>query len=338
MPRLEPQPGEVIDRGEHLSFHFDGESYPAHPGDTIASALAASGVEIFSRSFKYHRPRGLLCAAGKCPNCLVNVNGVPTVRACTQAVGPGDRVTSQHRWPSLKWDLLSLIEKFDRYMPVGFYYKTLYKPRLAWRLAEPLIRRLAGLGQLDTAAETNGHGQQEHLHTEMVVVGGGPAGLSAARAAAQAGVQVLLVDDQPQLGGHLRFEGRGLPEPASSEKPAGFEMARQLADQVRGEALIQTLNPAVAFGGYEGNLIGVASGHRMYQVRASQIVLTSGCHQYPDTFENNDLPGIVLGTGLLRLMHLYAVRPERGLSWWPATRVAWSWPWPFSGWASRWRR
>ena len=314
MSRLDPQPGEVIDRTQHLRFQFDGGTFQAHPGDTIGSALAASGIDIFSRSFKYHRPRGLLCVSGECPNCLMNVNGIPNVRVCTEPVCQGDRITSQHNWPSLQWDLFSLIEKFDRYLPVGFYYKTLSKPRLAWKMAEPLIRRLAGLGVLDITREEISHCQQEHLHKEIVVVGGGPAGLSAASTAAQTGVEVLLIDDQPELGGHLRFHQRPFPDPASGQARAGFQMARDLAREVRRQALIQTVNPAVAFGGYEGNLIGVAADNRLLQVRAAQIVVASGSYYYPGVFENNDLPGIMLGTGVLKLIHLYGVRPgERAL-------------------------
>ena len=239
MSRLDPQPGEVIDRRLDLRFQFDGKTFQAHPGDTIGSALAASGTDIFSRSFKYHRPRGLLCVSGKCPNCLMNVNGVPNVRVCAEPVRQGDRITSQHRWPSLRWDLFSVIEKFDRFLPVGFYYKTLFKPRFAWRMAEPLIRRLAGLGVLEIRKEEISHCQQEHLHTEIVVVGGGPAGLSAASAAAETGAEVLLIDDQPELGGHLRFHQRPFPDPTSGEPRAAFEIARDLAHEVQGQALIR---------------------------------------------------------------------------------------------------
>ena len=309
MPRLAPQPGEVIDRRLDLRFQFDGKTFQAHPGDTIGSALAASGTDIFSRSFKYHRPRGLLCVSGKCPNCLMNVNGVPNVRVCAEPIRQGDRITSQHRWPSLRWDLFSAIEKFARFLPVGFYYKTLFKRPFAWRMAEPLIRRLAGLGELDISNEKIAHSQQEHLHTEIVVVGGGPAGLSAARAAAETGAEVLLIDDQPELGGHLRFHQRPFPDPTSGEPRAGFEIARDLAHEVQGQALIQTVHPAVAFGGYEGNLIGVATDSRLLQLRAAEIVVASGSYEHPSVFENNDLPGIMLGTGVLRLIHLYGVLP-----------------------------
>ena len=176
MNRLDPQPEEVIDRSRLVSFLFESRTVEAHPGDTIGSALSASGINIFSRSFKYHRPRGLFCTTGKCPNCLMNVNGVPNVRACAEPVRPGDRVKSQHCWPSLRWDALSLIEKFDFLLPVGFYYKSLIRPRFLWKLAEPLLRRLAGLGNLSHRREESPKYLHEYLYTSVAVVGGGPAG------------------------------------------------------------------------------------------------------------------------------------------------------------------
>ncbi len=206
MKRLGPKPGEILDRSRRLSFRFDGKSCEAYPGDTVASALLASGVKIFSRSFKYHRPRGLLCVSGNCPNCLMNVNGTPNVRTCTRPVQEGDQVTSQHCWPSPRWDLLSLIERLDALMPVGFYYKTLIRPRLMWRLAEPVIRRLAGLGSLKHSTGEPAHYEHEHRHTEIVVAGGGATGMAAALAAAEAGAQVVLVESETKLGGRLRSQ------------------------------------------------------------------------------------------------------------------------------------
>src|SRR5579872_6339936 len=192
MPRrLDPHPSEVVDRNQKINFRFEGKSYTAFSGETIGSALCAAGVEIFSRSFKYHRPRGLLCVEGKCPNCLMSVNGAPNVRICTEPVREGDVVEPQHCWPSPRHDFLSLIEKFDFLLPVGFYYKTLYKHRFLWKLAEPVIRRLAGLGSWAKDTDHQTHYDHEYLHTDIAIIGGGPAGLAAAKAAASAGVDVL---------------------------------------------------------------------------------------------------------------------------------------------------
>ena len=127
--RLEAQPGEAIDRSASVEFEFDGRRVRAFRGDTVASALYAQGTRVFSRSFKYHRPRGLLCCSGDCPNCLVTVGEEPNVRACTRAVEPGLQVRSQNTWPSLGFDLLSLLDRMHWLMPVGFYYKASTVPR-----------------------------------------------------------------------------------------------------------------------------------------------------------------------------------------------------------------
>ena len=311
MMRLDRQPAEVIDRSRRCSFQFEGKTIDAYPGDTIASALRAAGMEIFSRSFKYHRPRGLLCVSGKCPNCLMNVNGTPNVRVCTEPARQDDCVTSQHCWPSLGRDLFSLIEKFDFLLPVGFYYKTLIRPRFLWKWAEPVIRRMAGLGRLDLSADSDIHYEHDHLHTELAVVGGGPAGISAARTAAEAGREVVLIDDQPQLGGHLRFQQREFQDPGSGDRKPGFQMARDLDRELARNPGIRVLNPALAFGLYEGKLLAVAMGRSLIHVRAGQIVLATGSYEYPSLFENNDLPGIMLGSGALKLVHGYGVRPGK---------------------------
>ncbi len=311
MPRLDPQPNEIIDRRRRISFRFEGKTYSAYEGDTIGSALLASGVEIFSRSFKYHRPRGLLCFSGKCPNCLMNVNGIPNVRVCTEPVHEGDCVTSQHCWPSLQWDMFSWIEKFDFLLPVGFYYKTLFKPRFLWKLAEPIIRRMAGLGTLGPLLEEHSGYEHAHLHTELAVVGGGPAGLAAARAGAEAGIEVVLVDDQPELGGHLRLHQRDFPAPDSGQPKPAYQIALELAGQVRKNPRIQVFNPAVALGGYEGGLLALATAKRLIHLRALQTVVATGSYEYPPLFENNDLPGVMLGMGVLKLIHLYGVKPGR---------------------------
>ena len=139
--RLPSQPVELINRKEEMRFTFEGNEYSAFKGDTIASALAASGIKIFSRSFKYHRPRGLLCCSGHCPNCLVQIGDEPNVRACRQRVAPDMIVKPQNVTPTLMWDLLAPIMRFlSPFMPVGFYYKTLYRPKWIWKVAEPLLR------------------------------------------------------------------------------------------------------------------------------------------------------------------------------------------------------
>ena len=307
--RLDPRPTEVIDRSKAVVFEFDGRPIEGHEGDTIASALYGSGVRIFSRSFKYHRARGLMCVEGRCPNCLMTVDGVPNVRTCTEQARPGLSVQHQNAWPSAEHDALSILDRFDRLMPVGFYYKALHRPKLLWRLASPIIRRLAGLGAVDPTAVSDTRYDHEHRHADVAVVGGGPAGMSAALAAASAGATVTLIDDQPSLGGHLRYGTRsysGLPDiPESS----GYEIAARLAGEVSSHRGIEVRSGATAFGLYEGNLLGIHCGSSVVKLRAGSIVVATGSYEAPLTFDRNDLPGVMLSSGLQRLANLYGIRP-----------------------------
>ena len=190
--RLPAQSSQQVDRESDLTFYCEGRPVRAFPGDTVASALLAQGRTIFSRSFKYHRPRGLLCCSGDCPNCLMEIDGKPNQRACRVPVHEGLSARSQNAWPSVDHDILRVIERFDRMLPIGFYYKTLYKPRLLWRVAEPIIRRLAGLGRVSKKASTEEY-EHRYEHVDVLVVGGGPAGIEAARYAVSTGASVLLV-------------------------------------------------------------------------------------------------------------------------------------------------
>ncbi len=201
--------GARIDRSRVLRFTFDGKVVEAHPGDTVGSALHAAGQTTLSRSFKYHRPRGLLCCAGQCPNCLVDVDGSPGVRACTEPVREGMTVTPQNAWPSLGFDALRAVDRVGGpFTPPGFYYKMLIRPRAAWRLAEPMIRRVAGLGRLDPGAtERRWRTDYRRRHCDVLVVGGGIAGLAAAVRAAGLGADVGLADDGAEPGGRCLWSG-----------------------------------------------------------------------------------------------------------------------------------
>ena len=295
--RLDPRPSQLVDRSSVLDFTFGGRRIAAHPGDTVASALYASGVRVYSRSFKYHRPRGLLCVAGHCPNCLMTVDGVPNVRACTEPARAGMDVRHQNAWPSLDRDVFSVLDRFDRLMPVGFYYKALHKPRFAWRLAAPIISRLGGLGSVGGDGAAEAHYRHENRHADIAVVGGGAAGMAAALAAASAGVAVVLIDDQATLGGQLRGD------------PYDGPAVVALADEVRGNGGIAVMDDATAFGLYEGNLLGIHRGDTVLKLRARQIVVATGSYETPMTFDRNDLPGVMLTTGAQRLSRLYGVKP-----------------------------
>jgi sarcosine oxidase subunit alpha len=294
--RLPKQPSERIDRSEKVSFTFDGKRVSALGGDTIASALYAAGRRTFSRSFKYHRRRGLMCCSGHCPNCLVSVDGAPGVRACTEPAREGARVEHLNASPGLELDVMALTDVVGGpFTPPGFYYKTFIRPRRLWPLYEWVLRHAAGLGRLPkTQAERSWRTEYRRRHADVLVVGGGYAGLSAAIAAAELGADVLLADDGPEPGGRLLWEG-------------GSEQADALTARAR-ELGVELLSSASALGHYDG-LVPIWQGDTLHQVRAAQHVYATGAIEQPLVFAGNDLPGVMLSGGARRLAALYGVRP-----------------------------
>jgi sarcosine oxidase subunit alpha len=307
--RLAAAPSHQVDPSREVEFSYNGRRIKALAGDTVASAIFAAGRRIFSRSFKYHRPRGLLCCSGDCPNCIMEVDGRPNVRACRTSVREGMQVCSQNAWPSVEHDVLHLIERFDRFLPIGFYYKTLYKPRLLWKIAEPIIRRLAGLGRVRGDEQSHTKYEHRYEYIDVLIVGGGPAGMEAARHAAATGATVLLADNEPQLGGHLRYETR-LHSYQGSER-LGYEIAREMAASLRAQPNMRVLTEATAFGSYEGNLVPILQGNTLIHVRCKALIVATGCHQYPSVFRNNDLPGVMLSRAALRLINLFGIPPGK---------------------------
>jgi sarcosine oxidase, subunit alpha len=267
--RLPRQPGEVIDRSRPITFTLDGKAIDAFEGDSIASALFAGGRRVFSRSFKYHRRRGLLCCTGRCPNCLMTVDGVPNVRVCMEPARADARVQAQNVLGTLDWDLLSTVDKIGgRFTPVGFYYRTMIRPRRLWPYYERFLRNLAGLGRIDAHAERTGRYDVEHRRADVVIIGGGEGGQRAAAVARRRGESVALVDDR----------GRG---------------------DVRGTAI----------GIYEGGLVPVASGNVLYRYRAKRIVVAAGAGEQPLVFPGNDLVGVYLPEAIRRLVGEWALQP-----------------------------
>ena len=308
--RLDPSPIELIDRSKSIEFEFNGRPVHAYEGDTVGSALYASGVRIFSRSFKYHRVRGMLCVSGSCPNCLMTVDGVPNVRVCVQRVEQGMKVKGQNAWPGLERDLFSVIDRFRWALPVGFYYKGLYRPRALWNLSASLIRRFAGLGSVNLDAEGHRAEHRSYAHADVAVVGGGVAGMSAALEAARNAARITLVDDQPTLGGRLRYGSRHqLVNVDDGGEMSAPEAAHMLATRVAEHERIDVLSDATVFGHYEGNLLGVRTPHGIVHLRARHVVVATGAQEVPLTFERNDLSGVMLSTGVRRLINLYGVKP-----------------------------
>jgi sarcosine oxidase subunit alpha len=302
MSRL-PEPfGSLIDRSKPISFSFEGRGCQGYDGDTVASALLASGVTMLSRSFKYHRPRGPLTMAGQDANTLVQIGAEPNRLADRVPISPGLAVKGLNYWGSLEQDRLTLLGRLDRFLPVGFYYKAFYSPRWLWPYWERLIRRVAGLGTVDLNAY-HGYFDKVYLFCDVLVVGGGPAGLEAALTAAEAGGEVILVDDNRALGGALnyaRFDAAG--------ERAAAERARLVA-AVEARANIRVFTDTVCNGAYSDNWYPLIRGNRLYKLRAGEAVLATGSHEQTLVFRNNDLPGVMLGSAAQRLIRLYGVRP-----------------------------
>src|SRR6187431_3255821 len=277
--RLDERAGERIDRGKAVSFTFAGWKVTGFEGDTIASAAFAAGKRVFSRSFKYHRPRGLLCCSGHCPNCQMTVDGVPNVRVCTEPVREGAVVEGQNvRW-SLDFDLMSLTDKVGGpFTPVGFYYRTFIRPRAAWPLYEKFLRSAAGLGKLDPHAGHSRRYDTEHRRARVLVVGAGWAGRAAAAEAAKAGPGVVLVDEDVR---HADLDLAG----------------------------VEVLAPARALGIWEGGLVPVDAGTVLYRFRAERIVVATGATEQPLVFPGNDLVGVMLPDGVRRLIEDWGIKP-----------------------------
>ncbi len=295
--RLEPQAHERLDRTTTIAFTYNGKPVTAFAGDTIGSALYAAGRRTFSRSFKYHRPRGLLCCQGHCPNCQMTVDGIPNVRTCATPVREGMSVKPQNYLGSLDFDLMAITDKIGGpFTPPGFYYKTFIRPKAFWPLYEKFLRGAAGLGSLDPEAERTERYDVEHRHVEVLVVGGGRSGLEAAIEAAQGGQEVALVDEGPAPGGELLFS------------PNGADEASFLAKRAR-DLGVEVLAPATAIGVYEGGLVPVEHGNLLIRFRAEHVVAAAGISDQPLVFPGNDLVGVMFPTAVRRLVNFWSIRP-----------------------------
>ncbi len=301
--RLEPQPGEVLDRSQPVRFRWDGREYDGLAGDTIVSALLASGVDCFSRSFKYSRPRGVLTASFVDPNCTVQVGDEPNVRAAHRRLAAGMDVRPQNAWPSLRYDARVVNSALARFLTAGFYYKTFMKPQRLWPVYASVLSRFASGGCTRPDA-AHAYYDKRYAHADVVVAGAGPAGLAAAVAAARAGARVMLVEEEYDVGGHLRWGD-----------PADLARLAELRAVLVAEPGIEVLTDSVVTGRYDDNWLAIlqrgrpGGGERLVKTRAATLVVAAGLVERPYVFAGNDLPGVVLGTAVRRLVNLHAVRP-----------------------------
>ncbi len=312
--------GGRIDRSRPLSFTFEGVSYEGYAGDTLGSALMANGVSMLGRSFKYHRPRGLLAAGLDEPNAIMQLEDGAQARPNVKATGvelyDGLRAAPVNAWPSLSFDLLSVNSMFARFIPAAFYYKTFMWPH--WSLFEPAIRRAAGLGVSPEASDEDIY-DKRYAACDVLVVGGGPAGLQAAQAASRSGARVMLVDHDAQWGGSLMASNRHV-----GQDPADDWIGR-VVEELRAAPETQLLNRTLAFGFYDHGLVGLCerltdhlplaerSGPRLrfWKVRAKSVILATGAIERPLVFPNNDRPGVMLAGAGATYAARYAAAPGR---------------------------
>lgn len=315
--------GGHIDRDHEIEFTFNGRLYRGHPGDTLASALLANGVHFVGRGFKYHRPRGIFAAGAEEPNALIQLGHgprtEPNLRATQVALYDGLTATSQNVWPSLRFDLASVNQWVSRFLPAGFYYKTFMWPASQWMRYEHVIRKAAGLGKAPTDRDPDRY-EKMHDHVDVLIVGGGPAGLAAALAAAATGARVMVTEAKAGFGGHICFDGA---QQIDGQPAAEWVTAAVAKLQAMPEVTV--LPRTTVTGYYDHNYItalervtdhlGNTPTHlvrqRFWKIRAKQVVLATGAIERPLVFADNDRPGIMLASAVREYVNSYGVLPGR---------------------------
>ncbi len=316
----------ILNRDKEITFYFDSKPYKGFIGDTVASALLANDVHLVGRSFKYHRPRGVLGIGSEEPNALISVHKggrvEPNVRATVQEIYQGLIVASQNSWPNLKFDALAINDIAAPFLSAGFYYKTFMWPPRFWEaLYEPIIRRAAGLGRLDPKTDDDNY-DQNFLFCDLLIIGGGPSGLLSALLTARAGLDVILVDENANLGGQLRFENTIIDGDHCKNWVDRCLVELQSLDNVR------MISRATVFGIYDQGTFGVIerlSHHvqhtdndavvdRFHRVVASASILASGSIERHIAFGNNDRPGIMMAGAVRGYLNHYGVSTGKSVS------------------------
>ncbi len=315
--------GGLIDRQTALTFSFDGKTFNGCPGDTLASALLANGVRLMGRSFKYHRPRGVVSAGSEEPNALVELREgnrrEPNTRATTIELYDGLVARSQNRWPSLAFDLLAVNGLFSPIFVAGFYYKTFMWPAKAWeKVFEPAIRRAAGMGRASLQADPDTY-DLATAHCDVLIIGTGPAGLAAALAAARAGARVIVCEEDHRPGGRLLSD-----EAVIDGQPGAAFVAATLAE-LTAHPRVRVMTRTTVFGVYDGGTYGAIervadhlktpAEHQprqaLWHIVAKRAVLAAGAIERPLIFPGNDRPGVMLAQAARTFAGRYAVSPGR---------------------------
>ncbi|MGA7825091.1 MAG: 2Fe-2S iron-sulfur cluster-binding protein, partial [Steroidobacteraceae bacterium] len=310
--------GLLTDATRPVGFHFDGRALRGQAGDTLASALLANGQRLVGRSFKYHRPRGIVTAGPEEPCALVDVMGAagrePNRLATTLALREGLVAVSQNRWPALRWDLLAANDLLGRFLPAGFYYKTFMAPGWAWeRIYEPLIRRAAGLGRLESVVGQHAAcAETLHEHADVLVVGAGTAGLAAAHGLGGSGLRVLLTEQDVVLGGGSLLD------------PRWSAWRERVVASLAGMPTVRCLPRTTVLGAYGHGVFGAVETlscaesalfggltERLRVMRVKRVVLATGAIERLIAFAGNDIPGVMLAGAALAYLRRYGVAVGR---------------------------
>jgi sarcosine oxidase subunit alpha len=338
-PNRLSKPG-LVDRTKVLSFRFDGRRYTGFSGDTLASALLGAGIKLIGRSFKYHRPRGILTAGSEEPNALVELRSGARREANTRAtvaeLFDGLEARSQNRWPSLAFDVGSINSLLSPIFVAGFYYKTFMWPAAFWeKLYEPIIRRAAGLGRASLEADPDTY-EKAHAFCDVLIIGGGPAGLAAALAAGRSGARVILCDEDFVLGGRLNGERHEIDD------QSGADWVRQIEAELRSLPELRILLRTTVFGAYDDGLSGARTfgalervcdhlpvppihqpRQRMWKIVAKRTVLAAGAIERPVVFGGNDRAGVMLASAVRTYVNRFGVVPGRRIAIFTSSDDGW---------------